>query len=171
MAPCPCCFAAQLQAVYDPVVSQPKQASEKPAKELGKGKQKAPDAMQGSAKKPKTRFENLVENAQRWRRTHGLSMEVNKANKKRWMATVSAWFEERKALLAFLDIQDLQSATMQIMVKFEAEWVTQVMDKCAGRINVQDSERFGVFWLSQFKQPPQDMQEFNTRVYDMLQEC
>ncbi len=102
MAPCPCCFAAQLQAVYDPVVSQPKQASEKPAKELGKGKQKAPDAMQGSAKKPKTRFENLVENAQRWRRTHGLSMEVNKANKKRWMATVSAWFEERKALLAFL---------------------------------------------------------------------
>ncbi len=93
-------------------------------------------------------------------------MIVDKYNKHDWIAAVSDWFEKRKALFAFLDIKDLKSQTVQMMVKFEAEVVTQVMDQCAGCTNVQVTGKS--FGISQFKIVVQDMPEFNTRVYDML---
>jgi len=159
-APIPAMASTSPQAVAS--CARMSASSAKPAKKVGKGKRKAPDRMEGSAKKPKTSsdwsascdLKKLVENAQRWNRKYNNQMVVNKENKHDWIKEVSDWFEERKALCAFLDIKDLKSPTVQMMVKFEAANVTQVMDKCA---------------VSPFKKPPQDMQEFNTRVYDMLE--
>jgi hypothetical protein len=172
-APIPAMASTSPQAVAS--CARMSASSAKPAKKLGKGKQKAPDRMEGSAKKPKTSsdwstscdLKKLVENAQRWNRKYKNQMVVNKENKHDWIKEVSDWFEERKALCAFLDIKDLKSQTVQMMVKFEAADVTQVMDKCAGWRNGQVTGKS--FGISPFKKPPQDMQEFNTRVYDMLE--
>ena len=141
-------------------------SSEKPAKELGKGKQKAADGMGGSAKKPKTicHLEHLLTNAIRWHKSHGHEIVVNKDNKTSWIAAVSEWFETRKEQFDFLNINHLKPKTVQMMVRFEAELVVEVMDKCEG---VQVTGKGS--GILRGNSVVQDMQKFNAFVFDKLE--
>jgi hypothetical protein len=132
-------------------------SSEKPAKELGKGKQKAADGMGGSAQKRKPNARSAAKPTEtepragttaakkqkkgKWHDTVKRAIKARKADEcpsdSRWMSDVEAWFAEKQRQFEWLNIHELEAATVQLMIQMESDEIRDWMDDCLKKRTVE----------------------------------
>ena len=128
-----------------------------PAMELGKGKQKAADGMGGSAQKRKPNARSAAKPTEtepragttaskkqkksKWHDTVKRAIKARKADDcpsdSRWMSDVEAWFADKQRHFEWLNIHELEAATVQLMIQMESHEIRDCMEDCLQKRRVE----------------------------------
>ena len=112
-------------------------SSEKPGKALCKGKQKAADGIGGSALELKPNARSAAKPTETEPRAGTTAAKKQKKRKwhatvkdRRWISDVEAWFAEKQREFKWLNIDELEAATVDLMIQMESDEIRACMADC-----------------------------------------
>jgi hypothetical protein len=112
-------------------------SSEKPGKALCKGKQKAADGIGGSAQERKPNARSAAKPTETEPCAGTTAAKKQKKRKwhatvkdRRWISDVEAWFAEKQREFKWLNIDELEAATVDLMIQMESDEIRACMADC-----------------------------------------